>query len=143
MKNKNTLIRLMRFISPYKSYLIFALIFSAINIVFTLMTPVLIGRAIDTMIGKGKVNFSYLSIRIVQIIITVILAAITNYLVGRFSSKMTFEITKDLRDQLFAKYHALPLKYIDSHPHGDLMSRMIADIDLISDGLLQGFTNLL
>ena len=142
MKNKNTLIRLMRFISPYKSYLIFALVFSAINIVFTLMTPVLIGRAIDTMIGKGKVNFSYLSIRIVQIIITVILAAITNYLVGRFSSKMTFEITKDLRDQLFAKYHALPLKYIDSHSHGDLMSRMIADIDLISDGLLQGFTNL-
>lgn len=142
MKNKNTLARLMRFISPYKSYLIFALIFSAVNIVFTLMTPVLIGRAIDTMIGKGKVHFSYLSIRIVQIIITVILAAITNYLVGRFSSKMTFEITKDLRDQLFAKYHALPLKYIDSHPHGDLMSRMIADIDLISDGLLQGFTNL-
>ena len=142
MKNKTTLARLMRFISPYKSYLIFALIFSAVNIVFTLMTPVLIGRAIDTMIGKGKVNFSYLSIRIVQIIITVILAAITNYLVGRFSSKMTFEITKDLRDQLFAKYHALPLKYIDSHPHGDLMSRMIADIDLISDGLLQGFTNL-
>ena len=82
MKNKNTLIRLMRFISPYKSYLIFALVFSAINIVFTLMTPVLIGRAIDTMIGKGKVNFSYLSIRIVQIIITVILPSRSTTTIG-------------------------------------------------------------
>jgi len=142
MKHTDTLRRLMRFIGPYKIYLVLALISSALNIVFTLMTPIFIGYAIDAMVGVGQVNFALLFKRVIMIAISAAGAALFNYLLTRFSNRMTFEITRDIRDALFEKYQALPLSYIDSHAHGDLMSRMIADIDLISDGLLQGFTNL-
>ncbi len=142
MKNKSTLSRLLRFSRPYIIYLIGALLCSTINIIFTLMTPILIGNAIDTMIGAHKVLFNELYIKIIEIIIVVLLASLFNYLLSLCSNKMTFEITKDLRNQLFDKYHELPLSYLDSRSHGDMMSRMSADIDLISDGLLQGFTNL-
>lgn len=142
MKNKSTLKRLMSFCRPYRIYLYCALLFSAINIVFTLLTPILIGKAIDQMIGYHKVFFAGLSQKIFYIAISVLLTAVFNYLLVRASNKMTYEITRDLRTELFKQYQVLPLSYIDSHTHGDMMSRMIADIDQISDGLLQGFTNL-
>lgn len=142
MKNKSTLKRLMSFCRPYRIYLIGALLFSAINIIFTLLTPILIGKAIDQMIGYHKVFFAGLSEKIFYIAISVLLTALFNYLLVRASNKMTYEITRDLRTELFKQYQVLPLSYIDSHTHGDMMSRMIADIDQISDGLLQGFTNL-
>lgn len=142
MKNKSTLKRLMSFCRPYRIYLFGALLFSAINIIFTLLTPILIGRAIDQMIGYHKVFFAGLSEKIFYIAISVLLTAVFNYLLVRSSNKMTYEITRDLRTELFKQYQVLPLSYIDSHTHGDMMSRMIADIDQISDGLLQGFTNL-
>lgn len=142
MKNKSTLKRLMSFCRPYRIYLFGALLFSAINIIFTLLTPILIGKAIDQMIGYHKVFFAGLSEKIFYIAISVLLTAIFNYLLVRASNKMTYEITRDLRTELFKQYQVLPLSYIDSHTHGDMMSRMIADIDQISDGLLQGFTNL-
>ena len=142
MNNNHTFSRLMSFIKPYKKYLFLALLCSLIHIIFTLLIPILTGRAIDTMIGPSKVDFLLLYQRILLIIITVLLAACFHYLVLRFSNKLTFEITQQLRKVLFNKYHELPLSYIDSSSHGDLMNRMIADIDLIGDGLLQGFTNL-
>ena len=142
MKNKSTLKRLMSFCRPYRIYLFGALLFSAINIIFTLLTPILIGKAIDQMIGYHKVFFAGLSEKIFYIAISVLLTAVFNYLLVRASNKMTYEITRDLRTELFKQYQVLPLSYIDSHTHGDMMSRMIADIDQISDGLLQGFTNL-
>ena len=130
MKNKSTLKRLMSFCRPYRIYLFGALLFSAIN------------KAIDQMIGYHKVFFAGLSEKIFYIAISVLLTAVFNYLLVRASNKMTYEITRDLRTELFKQYQVLPLSYIDSHTHGDMMSRMIADIDQISDGLLQGFTNL-
>lgn len=139
---KTTLNRLLAFGKPYKKYLIMALVFSSLNIVFTLWTPVLIGQAIDTLIGKNQVHFQTLYFKLFEIAICVCFASFFSYLLGRASNKMTYEMTRDLRNALFEKYHALPLSYIDSHAHGDLMGRMIADIDLVSDGLLQGFTNL-
>lgn len=142
MKHKSTLHRLLAFVAPYKKFWIMALICSAVNIIFTLWTPVLIGQAIDTMLGKGKVHFPILFTKIGLIAFSTAMTALFGLLVVRFSNKMTYNITRDLRNQLFDKYHHLPLSFIDSHSHGDLMDRMIADIDLISDGLLQGFTNL-
>lgn len=137
-----TMKRLFVFCKPYMKYLYFALLCAAFQIVFTLLTPVLIGQAIDHMIGKGLVDFHGLFQKMIWIGVSVLIAEIFEWLVMRLSNKMTYSITKDLRDQLFQKYTVLPLSYIDSHAHGDLLSRMINDIDLIGDGLLQGFTHL-
>lgn len=137
-----TLKRLLSFCQPYIKYLCFALVFSACQIIFTLLTPVLIGQAVDHIVGIGFVDFDLLLVKIGYIACSVLLASLFEWLVTKVSNKMTYSITKDLRTELFDKYSSLPLSYIDSHAHGDLLSRMINDIDLIGDGLLQGFTHL-
>lgn len=137
-----TMKRLISFCKPYLKYLFIALMFSALQIIFTLLIPVFIGQAVDHIIGKGLVDFDLLVWKIILIAGSVGIAEIFDWLVVRTSNMMTYSITKDLRTQLFSKYSTLPLRYIDSHAHGDLMSRMINDIDLIGDGLLQGFTHL-
>lgn len=134
--------RLLLFCKPYLKYLWLALFCSAFQIIFTLLTPVLIGQAIDYLIGVGLVDFQGLFQKMIMIIGSVLIAEIFDWLVVRLSNQMTYSITKDLREKLFAKYVTLPLKYIDGHAHGDLLSRMVNDIDLIGDGLLQGFTHL-
>lgn len=140
--NRQTIGRLLSFCRPYMKYLYFALICSSGQIVFTLLIPVFIGQAVDHIIGKGLVEFDLLFQKMLWILMSVIIAEIFDWLVVRLSNRMTYSITKDLRDQLFQKYSTLPLRYIDQHAHGDLLSRMINDIDLIGDGLLQGFTHL-
>lgn len=140
--DRKTIGRLLSFCRPYMKYLYLALICSSGQIVFTLLTPVFIGQAVDHIIGQGLVEFDLLGQKMLWIIISVLIAEIFDWLVVRLSNRMTYSITKDLRDQLFQKYETLPLSYIDSHAHGDLLSRMINDIDLIGDGLLQGFTHL-
>lgn len=140
--NLQTLKRLLSFCRPYLKYLFIALFCSAIQITFTLLTPVLIGQAIDEMLGIGQVQFQNLMYKMIWIACSVLCTAVFTWLVLRISNKMTYAITLDLRHRLFQQYSSLPLSYIDSHAHGDLMSRMINDIDLIGDGLLQGFTHL-
>lgn len=137
-----TMKRLISFCRPYLKYLFMALLFSTMQIIFTLLIPVLIGQAVDHIIGKGLVDFEMLLHKIILIAGCVGIAEIFDWLVVRTSNMMTYSITKDLRVQLFSKYSTLPLSYIDSHAHGDLLSRMVNDIDLIGDGLLQGFTHL-
>lgn len=102
----------------------------------------LIGQAVDHIIGKGLVDFDQLFRKMFLIIGSVCIAEVFDWLVMRLSNTMTYSITKDLRNQLFMKYSTLSLSYIDGHSHGDLLSRMVNDIDLIGDGLLQGFTHL-
>lgn len=140
--NRQTISRLLSFCRPYMKYLYFALICSSGQIIFTLLIPVFIGQAVDHIIGKGLVEFDLLFQKMLWILMSVIIAEIFDWLVVRLSNRMTYSITKDLRDQLFQKYSTLPLRYIDQLAHGDLLSRMINDIDLIGDGLLQGFTHL-
>lgn len=140
--NRQTIGRLLSFCRPYMKYLYFALICSSGQIIFTLLIPVFIGQAVDHIIGKGLVEFDLLFQKMLWILMSVIIAEIFDWLVVRLSNRMTYSITKDLRDQLFQKYSTLSLRYIDQHAHGDLLSRMINDIDLIGDGLLQGFTHL-
>ena len=140
--NKQMIKRLLLFCKPYLKYLWLALGCSAMQILFTLLTPVLIGQAVDHIIGIGLVDFEQLIQKIILIMGSVLIAGFFDWLVVRLSNKITYSITKDLREKLFGKYVTLPLKYIDGHAHGDLLSRMINDIDLIGDGLLQGFTHL-
>ncbi len=137
-----TLKRLLVFCKPYLKYLYFALLFSALNIIFTLLTPILIGQGVDLLVGKNDVNFYLLKTKIILILVSVILASLFQWGLVRMTNTLTYSITKDLRNRLFQQYSSLNLKYIDSNRQGDLMSRMINDIDLIGDGLLQGFTNL-
>lgn len=140
--SKQMVKRLLLFCKPYLKYLWLALGCSAMQILFTLLTPVLIGQAVDYIIGVGLVDFEQLIQKMILIMGSVLIAEFFDWLVVRLSNKVTYSITKDLREKLFAKYVTLPLQYIDGHAHGDLLSRMINDIDLIGDGLLQGFTHL-
>ena len=140
--NVQTIKRLLSFCKPYRKYLYLILICSLGQIIFTLLTPIFIGQAVDTLIGVNRVDFYHLYIKIVYILLSVGLSSLLSWSVMRLSNHMTYSITLDLRNELFEKYETLPLEYIDQHAHGDLLSRMINDIDLIGDGLLQGFTNL-
>ena len=140
--NLQVLKRLLRFCKPYLKYLYLALLFSAFHIIFTLLTPILIGRTVDLLIGVHQVNFDLLKLNIVYIFISVFLASLFQWLLMRMSNQLTYCITRDLRNCLFQQYLSLHLSFVDNSSHGDLMSRMINDIDLIGDGLLQGFTNL-
>lgn len=137
---KSTIKRLLLFIRPYIKYLVLALILSGIQIVFTLLTPIFIGQAIDNIVGVHDVKFDILTQKIVWIAICVGMVSVLGYFVVRISNKVTYSITQNLRKELFEKYESVPLKFIDDHSHGDLLSRMVADIDLIGEGLLQGFT---
>ncbi|MEG0592078.1 MAG: ABC transporter ATP-binding protein [Coprobacillus sp.] len=137
-----TLKRLFVFCKPYRKYFILALFFSSIQIIFVLLTPIFIGQAVDQLIGVNQVLFDQLYYKLGLIGVSVLLSAVFEWAVMRVSNTMTYSITKDLRMDLFEKYSTLPLSYVDKHAHGDLLSRMINDIDLIGNGLLQGFTHL-
>lgn len=134
--------RLLRFCRPYLKYLYLALVFAALHIVFTLLTPILIGQGVDLLIGVDQVDFKLLKMKIVVIFMCVLLASLFQWLLVRMSNQLTYYMTRDLRNRLFDQYSSLHLSFIDDSSHGDLMSRMVNDIDLIGDGLLQGFTNL-
>lgn len=134
--------RLFVFCKPYRKYFVLALLFSSFQIIFVLMTPIFIGQAVDQLIGVDLVRFNQLYYKLGLIAGSVILSSLFEWSVMRVSNTMTYAITKDLRMDLFEKYSLLPLSYVDKHAHGDLLSRMINDIDLIGNGLLQGFTHL-
>ena len=108
----------------------------------TLITPILFGQAIDLLIGIGLVDFSRLFWQLLVIVGVVLAGALVQWILGQLTNKITYNITNDLRDRVFEKIHLLPLKYIDSTPHGDIIGRVINDIDLIAAGLLQSFTSL-
>lgn len=140
--DSKTVKRLLTYCRPYYLILIVIFILSFISVCLTLVTPVLFGQAIDLLVGIDRVDFDNL-LKQLMIIVTVIIAgAGVQWVLGQFTNKITYNITNDLRDRVFEKIHLLPLKYIDSHPHGDIIGRVINDIDLIGNGLLQSFTSL-
>lgn len=134
--------RLLVFCKPYTNYLLLLLVFSIVSVCLTLATPVLFGKAIDLLIGKGNVNFNKLLYQLCVVGMIVGLGAVSQWLLARITNKVTYNITTDLRNRVFGKVQKLPLKYIDGNLHGDLISRIINDVDLIGMGLLQSFTSL-
>lgn len=140
--DKVTIKRLIAYCRPYRIILISIFVLSAISVLLTLLTPILFGQAIDLLLGINKVNFNALFVKSVVIVVVIVLAAIVQWIMGQLTNKVTYSITNTLRDSLFEKIHELPLKYIDSQPHGDIINRVINDIDLIGAGLLQSFTSL-
>ena len=140
--NSKTIKRLLTYCRPYRVILGLIFILSFISVCLTLITPILFGQAIDLLIGIGLVDFSRLFWQLLVIVGVVLAGALVQWILGQLTNKINYNITNDLRDRVFEKIHLLPLKYIDSTPHGDIIGRVINDIDLIAAGLLQSFTSL-
>ncbi|GLB30286.1 sugar ABC transporter ATP-binding protein [Lacrimispora amygdalina] len=141
-KHKSTIKRILNKIAKYKWSVMASLFCAFITVVFTLYVPILIGRAIDCIVGAGEVDFKAMGIILTQIAAVVLITAAAQWVMSHINNQITYRVVKDIRTQAFNKLESLPLKYIDSHAHGDIISRIIADIDQFSDGLLMGFTQL-
>ena len=133
---------LLGYTKPYKGLLALSMVFAVISVAATLYAPILIGRGVDVIIGKGNVDFDRLIPIIALLMGTVAVTALCQWLMTLCTNKITYNIVRDLRNEAFKKLERLPLSYIDSHPHGDLISRVITDVEQISDGLLMGFAQL-
>lgn len=141
MKKSSTK-RLLSYITVHNKLLIISLLTAIINVFFTLLNPILIGDAIDFIIGKDNVDFQGILKIIGILILSIILASLSQWIMTRCTNVITYKTVAALREDVFNKINKVPLKYIDSHSHGDIMSRIINDIDQISTGLLQGFSQL-
>ena len=140
--NNDVLKKVFKYIKRYIPLLIFSLILSGITVALTLYFPILTGRAIDKIIEAGKVDFESISTILIQAGFVVVIAAVAQWLTNVSNNKMTYNIVRDIRKDAFDKIEKLPLSYIDSHSHGDMVSRIIADVDTFAEGLLMGFTQL-
>lgn len=134
--------RLLSYITVHNKLLIISLLTAIINVFFTLLNPILIGDAIDFIIGKDNVDFQSILKIIGVLILSIILASLSQWIMTRCTNVITYKTVQSLREDVFNKINKVPLKYIDSHSHGDIMSRIINDIDQISTGLIQGFSQL-
>ena len=141
-QRKATLRRVLEKIRPYRFFVGCSLIVAAVSVAAQLYIHILCGSAIDLMLGKGHVDFTGVMQIIVQIVAVAILAAFAQWLLSVCNNRITFSVSRDLRNAALRKIQILPLSYLDSHPSGDIVSRMIADVDTFADGLLMGFTQL-
>ena len=142
IKNREIYRRILRLIQPYRHLLILSLIFAVVSVVLTLYAPVLTGRGIDLVIGKGDVDFDGLRPILVRFALVVAATALAQWLMNLCNNKITYHVVKDIRTQAFEHLEELPLRYIDSRQYGEIISRVVADVDQFSDGLLMGFSQL-
>ena len=142
VNNKKTLRRILHYIRPYTALVILSLLLSALTVGLTLYIPILIGRGVDYIVGEGQVDFTGLMAVIAGILISIAVTAVAQWVMNHINNKVTYRIVRDLRVQAFDHLQELPLSYVDRHSSGDLLSRVITDIDQFSDGLLLGFTQL-
>ena len=140
MKKQSTLARVLRYVSKYPFSLVGSLFFAVVSVVATLFVPVLFGDAIDCIVGKGAVDFTRLKEIFLFAAVAVGVAALSGWLMSLCNNRISCNVVHDLRQDAFLKINKLPLKYIDTHSHGDTVSRVIADADQFADGLLMGFT---
>lgn len=126
----------------YRIFLVFSILLATVFVALTLYIPKLTGHAVDYVIGKGKVNFPGVIQVMIQIGVCTLITALAQWLMNVCNNKMTYQMVQDIRNEAFDKIEQLPLKYIDGHPYGEVVSRVIADVDQFSDGLLMGFTQL-
>ena len=141
-QRKATLRRVLEKIRPYGFFVVCSLIVAAVSVAAQLYIPILCGSAIDMMLGKGNVDFNGVLRIVVEIVIVAVVAALAQWLLSVCNNRITFSVSRDLRNAALRKIQTLPLSYLDSHPSGDIVSRMVADVDTFADGLLMGFTQL-
>lgn len=141
-QQRGTLLRVLQYVKPYRVLVIVSLLCACVSAAAQLLIPILTGKAIDQMIGAGQVNLQGVLIFAVWIAVVAALSAVAQQFLATSNNKIAYNISRDLRNAAFHKLQRLPLSYLDAHPSGDLVSRMIADVDTFSDGLLMGFTQL-
>ena len=139
-KNKSTFVKLLKRIKKHSFFIILSLIMAAVTVVTTLYVPILVGRGIDCIIGVDNVDFAKIVKILIRIGIFVGITALSQWLMNICNNRITYEVTRDIRNEAIEKIQVLPLKYIDGHSYGEIVSRVIADVDQFADGLLMGFT---
>ncbi len=141
-QRKATLNRVLHKIRPYSAFVVCSLLVAAVSVAAQLYIPILCGDAIDKMLGKGNVDLAGVLRITVSILVVAAVAALAQWLLSVCNNRITFSVSRDLRNEALRKIQTLPLSYLDSHPSGDIVSRMVADVDTFADGLLMGFTQL-
>ena len=140
MNNKTVIKKVVSYVGKYRIYLILSMLLAIVSVAGTLYVPVLIGNAIDCIIAEGLVNFKGIIPILVKVCVIIGVVAVSQWLMNVCNNKITFNVVRDMRDRAFSKIERLPISYIDSNPTGDIVSRVIADVDQFADGLLVGFT---
>lgn len=140
MNSKETLKKVWKYIDKYKYFLILSMIFAVITVSLTLYAPILVGRAIDCIVTAGNVDFSEIGRILLKLVIIILITAMVQWLMNVCNNKIAYNVSRDLRQRAFVKIENLPCSYLDSHAKGDIVSRVINDVDQLSDGLLMGFT---
>lgn len=142
MPAQEVLSRLMRYVRPHRLLAAVSFVASVVSVVGQLLVPILIGRAIDTMVAAHAVDFGALWPILLELAAAVVVSSVANWASGYGTNRLAYDTVRDLRIDAYGKLDDVPLSFIDSHPHGDLLSRVINDIDAVGDGLVQGFTQL-
>ncbi len=141
-KQSETLKKVFRRLGKYRIFLVFSIILAAVTVALTLYVPKLTGNAVDYIVAKGLVDFPGVFRIMVQIGICALVTALAQWIMNICNNKMTYQVVQDIRNEAFRKIEILPLKYIDGHPYGEIVSRVVSDVDQFADGLLMGFTQL-
>ena len=139
---KATVQRVLKFIKPYRAFVWLSLFFALLTVAATLYAPIITGNAIDFIIDKGQVDFNGLKPLLVRFGVVILITALTQWLMSLCNNKITYDVVRDIRVQVFERLNHLPLKYIDNKQYGEVVSRVINDVDQFSEGLLMGFTQL-
>ena len=139
-KQMTTLKKVLHRIKPYTSGIVLSLCSAAVSVVMSLYIPVLIGRAIDCIVEAGRVDFARMGSLLTQVVLCALAAGLVQWGMREINNRITFQVTRDIRNEAFRHIQVLPLSYLDSHPQGELVSRVITDVDTFADGLLMGFT---
>ena len=139
---KDTFRKILKYIKKYRFSVVLSLLFAAVTVALTLYIPILTGRAIDYIVGPGNVDFAAVGKVLVTIVIVILLTAAAQWIMNVCNNRITYHVVQDIRRDAFAKIEILPLKYIDGHSNGEIVSRVIADVDQFADGLLMGFIQL-
>ena len=140
MKKKNTMRKLLRYLKKYWLLLIVSLLFAALTVAMTLYLPILIGQTVDLIVAPGQVEFSAIARLLLKMGILIGATALSQWIMNACNNRITYRTVRDIRSDAFARLEILPLRYIDAHSYGEIVSRMIADVDQFADGLLMGFT---
>lgn len=140
MNSKATLKKVLSYIDKYKYFLALSMLFAIISVALTLYAPILIGNAIDCIVSPGNVDFSLMSKILIKLVIVIAITALAQWLMNICNNKIVYNVSRDMRQKAFDKIENLPCSYLDSHSKGDIVSRVINDVDQLSDGLLLGFT---
>lgn len=142
MNTKDVMKRLMAYVKPYRMLLVGALLCAIVYVVMSLLSPVLIGQAVDGIIGPGNVDFAQIGRVALELAVVLLAGGFFQWLMTLFTNKVCYRTVKDLRTQVFSRIQHVPLKFIDQNAHGNIINRIVNDVDSVSDGLLQGFTQL-